>query len=211
MVQAVIFDLDGVLVDSEEFSMEATEQMLKELGIELTLEERERAFGRTDLDSYRECIKDRKLSLNPEDMVRRKEEIYSKLISGKLKPIEGAAELIQSLGEKAVRMAVASSGTRNKIRASLREIGFEGLFETVVSAEDITQGKPNPEIFLKAAERLGVPPAQCLVIEDAQAGVEAAKAAGMKCLAFKSPNTHGQDLSKADKTIDSLKQAEDFI
>lgn len=207
MVKAVIFDLDGVLVDTEVFSGQATKQVFKEAGIEFTPEEREKAFGRTDLEISRDAVKSRGLDLKPEDLVSRKVQIYSELIKGKVEPIKGARELVEFLKSRGIPFAVASSGTPDKIRATFSEIGFEGLFDIMVTAEDISRCKPDPEIFLKAAEKLGIPPEECLVIEDAQAGVEAAKAAGMKCLALKSPSTYGQDLSQADRIINSLEEA----
>lgn len=211
MVGAVIFDLDGVLADTEPFSIEAGRMTMKEHGIKLTPEETKRAFGRTDLDISAHAIKLRNLDLKPEVLVRKKDRIYSGLIKGKLKPMPGVRELLKALKKRGVPFAVASSGTPEKIGATLSELGFDGLFDIIVSASDITKGKPNPEIFLKAAEKIGAKPENCLVVEDAQAGIEAAKAAGMRCLALKSPNTYGQDLSGADRIIDSLKQVEEEL
>lgn len=211
MVEAVIFDLDGVLADTEPFSIEAGRMTMKEYGIKLTPGEKRRAFGRTDLDISAYAIKLRNLDLKPEALVRRKDRIYSGLIKGKLKPMPGAWELLKNLKKRGMPFAVASSGTPEKINATLTETGLGRMFNIIVSAEDITRGKPDPDIFLKAAEKLGARPENCLVVEDSQAGIEAAKAAGMKCLALKSPNTYGQDLSKADRVIDSLKEVEEEL
>jgi beta-phosphoglucomutase family hydrolase len=208
MIKAVIFDLDGVLVDSEPFSGEASSKALREFGIELTPEERTRAFGRTDLDIASYAIKLRGLDLNPRELVKRKDAVYSEIIKGKLRPMPHTRELIELLRSKGIPFALASSGTPGKIRATLSEIGFEDIFDTIVSGEDISRGKPHPEIFLKAAEKLGMEPGDCLVVEDAQAGIEAAKAAGMRCIALRSPSTYGQDFSKADRIIDSLEELE---
>lgn len=211
MIKAVIFDLDGVLADTELFSGQASGKALKVHGIELTDEEGKRAFGRRDIDSYSGYIESRGLDLNPKDLVKEKDRIYSELIKGKLKPIPGVAKLLKFLKKRGIPFAVASSGTPEKIRATLSELGFAGFFDIIVSAEDITKGKPDPEIFLKAAEKIGVNPGSCLVVEDAQAGIEAAKSAGMKCLALKSPNTYGQDLSGADRIINSLKEVKEGL
>ena len=206
MIKAVIFDLDGVLVDSEPFSEEASNRALAEHGIRITAEERKRAFGRRDMDSYRDYIRARGLDLDPGEINRRKVEIYSGLIKGKLKPIPGARELVERLRKRGMPFALASSGTPGKIRATLTEIGFGRLFSVIITAEDISRGKPDPEIFLGAAEKLRVRPADCLVVEDSQAGVEAAKKANMKCIALRSKNTFGQDLSEADKIVNSLEE-----
>ncbi len=211
MIKAVIFDLDGVLVDTEAFSGQAGEKVLKEHGIELTPEERRKAFGRPDLDSYSKYIKSRGLDLNPEKLVEEKDRIYSELIKGKVMPLPGAREILEHLKERGIPFAIASSGTPVKIRASLTETRLLGLINIIVSADDISQGKPHPDIFLKASEKLGISPEYCLVVEDAEAGIEAAKAAGMRCLALKSPNTYGQDFSKADRVLDSLKEMEEEL
>ena len=211
MIKAVIFDLDGVLVDTEAFSGRAGEKVLKEHGIELTPEERRRAFGRPDLDSYSKYIKSRGLDLNPEKLVEEKDRVYSEMIKGRVRPLPGARKILELLKEKGIPFAVASSGTLVKVRASLTETGLLGLINILVSADDISRGKPDPEIFLKAAEKLGMEPEHCLVIEDAEAGIESAKAAGMRCLALKSPNTYGQDFSKADRILDSLSEMEEEI
>jgi len=207
MIKAVIFDLDGVLVDSEELSRQSNKETLKQHGIELTQEEKIKAIGRTDLDIFRDMIEARGLGLSPEELTKEKDRIYLDIIKGKLKPIPGARGILETLKERGIPFAIASSGTYVKVRANLSETGLIGLISTIISADDIEKGKPDPEIFLKAAEKIGIPPEECLVIEDAQAGVIAAKAAGMKCLALKSPGSHGQDLSQADRVISSLEEA----
>ncbi len=211
MIRAVVFDLDGVLADTEGFSGQATGQAFREAGIELTPEEKTRAFGRTDLDISAHAIRLRGLGLDPGELVKRKDAIYSRLIKGRLKPMPGAGGLLETLKKRGIPFALASSGTPAKIRATLAETGLQGLFRTIISADDIRKGKPDPGIFLKAARKLGIPPGDCLVVEDAQAGIEAAKAAGMKCLALRSPGTYGQDLSGADRVIDSLGEVEEEL
>lgn len=211
MIKAVIFDLDGVLADTEAFSGRASRKTLKEFGIELSPEERKKAFGRRDLDIFRDAIKARNLDLKPEELAGEKDRIYSGLIKGRVRPLPGAREILKRLRERGTPFVIASSGSLTKIRASLTETGLLSLINTIVSADDINHGKPHPEIFLKAAWKLGMKPGECLVVEDAQAGIEAAKAAGMKCLALKSPNTHGQDFSKADRIIESLKELEEEL
>lgn len=211
MIKAVIFDLDGVLVDTEALSREANRKVMKEYGTELTQEEKRKAIGRPDLEIFRDALEARGLDLKPEELTREKDRIYLELIKGRVRPLPGAREILERLKEKGIPFAIASSGTPAKIRGSLTETGLIGLINTIVSANDISRGKPYPDIFLKAAEKLGMEPGDCLVVEDAEAGIEAAKAAGMRCIALKSPNTFGQDFSKADMILDSLKEVEEEL
>lgn len=205
MSKAVLFDLDGVLVDSEVISTEASNRVLEKVGIFLTDDERKEVFGKRTIDNYRRHIERRGLDIDPEGLVRKKNEIFAKLIRGRLKPLPGVPELLAALDDAKIRKAVVSSSPLDRVNASLEEIGFLFEFELILSGDCCTKGKPDPEPFLLAAQKLSAKPSECIVIEDAQAGILAAKAAKMRVIAVKSPNTFGQDLSKADVIVDSLK------
>lgn len=207
-LKAVLFDLDGVLVDSEPISREASDAVLAEVGIHLTEEERKEVFGRRTLDNYRRHVERRGLDVSAEELVGKKMALFKKLIRGRLKPLPGVLDLISALDDAGVKKAVVSSSPLERVNASLEEVGLLWEFKVVLSGDCCVRGKPDPEPFLLAAERLGVPPAACVVVEDAEAGVLAAKKAKMKCLAVKSPNTFGQDLSKADAIVDGLEGIE---
>jgi len=207
-VKAVLFDLDGVLVDSEPISTEASDKVLAEVGIYLTKEERSEVFGKRTIDNYRRHIKRRGLNLDAEELVREKNKVFAKLIRGRLKPLPGVLSLLASLDDAGIRKAVVSSSPLDRVNASLEEVGLLLEFEVILSGDCCVRGKPDPEPFLLAAERLGVEASACVVIEDAEAGILAAKAAGMKCVAVRSPNTFGQDLSKADLIVGSLEEVD---
>ena len=130
--------------------------------------------------------------------------MFKKLIKGRLEPLPGVLELLAGLGDAGVRKAVVSSSPLDRVNASLEEVGLLLEFDVVLSGDCCSRGKPDPQPFLFAAERLGVKPSECVVIEDAEAGILAAKTARMKCVAVKSPHTFGQDLSKADLIVESL-------
>jgi beta-phosphoglucomutase len=204
MIKAVLFDLDGVLVDSEPISREASDKILSDAGIVQTPEERTRVYGRRTIDNYRDAIEARGLDLDPAELVRRKNALFRKLIKGRLRPLPGVVDLLSELNEKGVKTAVVSSSPLERVNASLHEVGLKTEFDAVLSGDCCVKGKPDPDPFLTAAERLGVEPGECVVLEDAEAGILAAKAAGMRVVAVKSPNTHGQDLSKADVIVDSV-------
>lgn len=204
MIKAVLFDLDGVLVDSEAFSFEASREVLAKAGIELTDDEERRAFGRRTLDNYNEYLISRGLDLDPYELIRGKLELYKRLISGRLKPLPGAIQLITGAIKNGYKVAVVSSSPAERVEATLREAGLHEFIGVVVSGDHVRQGKPDPEPFLYAAALLDVDPRECVVFEDAEFGVVAAKKAGMTCIALESPNTHGQDLSLADIVLNSL-------
>jgi len=204
MVAAVLFDLDGVLVDSEPVSREASDRVLAEVGIVQTDEERKRVFGRRTVDNYRDAIKARGLDLDPSELVRRKNILFAELIRGRLQPLPGVLDLLAELKDAGVKVAVVSSSSMDRVNASLEEVGLILEFDLILSGDCCVKGKPDPEPFLLAAERLGVRPGECIVLEDAEAGILAAKAAGMKVIAVRSPNTHGQDLSGADLVVESM-------
>jgi HAD superfamily hydrolase (TIGR01509 family) len=206
MFKAVLFDLDGVLVDSERISSKASDEVLAEFGIVQTPEEKRLVFGRRTYDNYKAAVDARGLSIDPQVIVDRKMEIFKKMIKGQLKPLPGVLDLLGQLKDAGIKVAVVSSSPLERVNASLEEVGLILEFDIIVSGDCCILGKPNPEPFLMAAERLGVKPKDCVVVEDAEAGVLAGKSGGMKVVAVLSPNTHGQDLGKADIIVKSLEE-----
>ena len=186
-IEAVLFDMDGVLTDSEPLINAAAIAMFKELGL---------AVKPTDFLPFVGAGENRYLGgvaeayQFPLDLPAAKQrtyEIYLELVPAQLEVFPGAPELVQSCRRAGMRIAVASSADAIKIEANLRKIGLpRPLWDAVVTAEDVTVRKPAPDIFLEAARRLGVAPARCVVIEDAVNGIQAAKAAGMRCVAVAS-------------------------
>jgi beta-phosphoglucomutase len=183
--RGVIFDVDGVLVDSYTAHWRSWQQLGAETGVPFTEVEFQAGFGRTS----REVISEhwRSQNLTSDDVSRmdeRKEALYRQLVEADFPAMEGAADLIEQLRDAGFALAVGSSGPRQNIDLVLRKIHLLDAFETVVSGEDVTRGKPDPQVFLVAAERLKVAPARCIVIEDAPAGVAAAHAARMTAVAL---------------------------
>ena len=207
-LRAVLFDLDGVLVDSESISTEASDRVLAEYGIVQTLEEKKLVFGRRTYDNYKAAVDARGLSIDPAELVRKKVELFSKMVSGRLKPLPGVLKLLGELKDAGAKVAVVSSSPLERVNVSLEEVGLVLEFDLVVSGDCCVLGKPDPEPYLFAADHLGVKPQDCIVIEDAEAGILAGKAAGMRVLAVRSPHTQGQDLSKADSIVDSLEKVD---
>ena len=183
MIRAVIFDLDGVLTDSEPVINAAAIAGLQEYGIDPRPEDFQ-AFVGAGEDRYIGGVAAKYGLTYVPEMKRRVYEIYLDILPGMIRAFPGVQEMLQRLAAAGIRLAVASSGDRVKVEANLRGIGVEpAWFGAVVVGEDVERKKPEPDIFLAAARRLGVPPAACCVVEDAPNGICAAKAAGMRCVA----------------------------
>jgi beta-phosphoglucomutase len=201
MTRAVLWDMDGTLVDSEEFHWLSWRDTMAAEGIPITHDQFVITFGQRN-----DSILPRWLGADAmADRIQRvgdaKEELYRRLVreSG-LAPLPGAAEWVRRLQRENWRQAVASSAPRANLDVVLEVIGLRGCFQAVVSAEDVTAGKPDPQVFLTAAARLGASPSQCVVVEDAAAGVEAARRAGMRSIGVSRKSTLAADIAASSLT-----------
>jgi beta-phosphoglucomutase family hydrolase len=201
MITAVIFDMDGVIVESEPMHVEAEKQILLKHGVKITAEELRDYTGTTAEFEFNDLIRKYKLNTTAETLFNEKEDILFRLLEERTEPTKGVIDLIRNLKQRGFKLGIATSGHRKLAHYYLGKLGIESFFDTVVCAEDITHSKPDPEIFLKAAQRLGVEPAECIVIEDARLGIEAARKAGMKSVGYRNPSSGNQDLSKADWVV----------
>jgi HAD superfamily hydrolase (TIGR01509 family) len=176
----VIFDNDGVLVDTESFSETAYRVALEEQGVSVDPADGERYCGLTDADILRDMEERLGAKLDFTRFSDRKRELYFSAAGEQpMVVFPGARELIHELASAGVPIALASSAPREKIEFNLQRSTLQRYFHHVVSGEDFKRGKPDPEIFLTAAKCIGLPPAQCLVFEDSINGLKAARAAGM--------------------------------
>lgn len=183
-VELVIFDCDGVLIDSERLAVKVEVEVLRELGWPLTeAEVIERFVGRSDREMHAAIEAQLGPDL-PAGWQQRFEPLYRKAFASELLPVEGVLEAVEAI---TLPTCVASSATHEHLRYTLELTGlYERFAGRIFSAEDVSRGKPAPDLFLHAAETLGASPARCLVIEDSRAGVQAARAAGMGVLAYSS-------------------------
>lgn len=200
--QAVIFDMDGVLVDSEPLHLEALNEVLAAEGHRLTEAEYLAYVGVAD--EWADLIRRKGLRHAPEHYRERYHQAVLRALRRPLRPQPGVAALLDGVRARGLKVGLASSSRREWVAATLAALGFADRFDAVVSGEMVSRGKPAPDIFLLAAERLGVPPERCLVVEDAPAGVAAAKAAGMTVVAVRTPYTAGARLDAADLVLESL-------
>ncbi len=202
MTNAVLWDLDGVLVDTAAHHFRAWRRLFRELGRDLSEEDFRRTFGLRN-DAILQTLVGHLPREETVRLSRRKEELYRQGIARGLAPMSGVLELLHQLRARAKGLAIVSSTPRENVDVALRSLGLTGFFDTVVAEEDVRQGKPDPEGYLLAAERLGLMSSECVVIEDAPGGVEAAKRAGMKCVGLAAERPEGA-LAKADLVVKRL-------
>lgn len=198
---AVIFDVDGVLVDSYEAHFESWRRLAAQTGAQFTREQFAATFGRTSRDIIREHWGERLSDAEIALMDERKEAIYRELINGRFPAMDGARELIDELHRAGFMLAVASSGPPENIQLTLTKLGRADRFRAVVTGRDVQRGKPDPQVFLIAAKRLGVEPRRCIVVEDAPAGVQAARSAGMRCIALLNHGRSEADFNAAPADV----------
>jgi beta-phosphoglucomutase len=204
MLKAVLFDMDGVLVDSEEFICNAAIEMFREKGLIVKPEDFVPFVG-TGENRYIGGVAEKyNFPVDIEEVKKRTYEIYDTIVRNKLKPLPGVKEFIATCRKRSLKIAVATSADEVKMKINLREIGLPvETFDVTVNGLQIERKKPFPDIYLKAAEMLNVKPKDCLVVEDAPNGIKAAKAAGMKCLAVMSSFSE-KELNDADWIVKDL-------
>ena len=198
----MIFDLDGVIIDSEPLHKRAWKAVFEEKGIFLKDEEMAESIGTTDHSLLKKIIRENDLEPDFRKWYEKKRERYRTLLRNNLKVFPGATSLIKKLSRK-YSLALASSAWLENIRFVLNRLELIKYFKVIIGRDDVENHKPNPDIYLLTAERLGLPCDKCVVIEDSLVGIRAAKKAGMKCIAV-SHSFSPQRLKEADLVVDSL-------
>jgi len=184
MIRGVLFDMDGVLADSEQYICKAAIMMFAEYG--LTVKPIDfKPFVGTGENRYIGGVAEKYgLEVDIVKVKARTYEIYKSIIRGNLKPLPGAGEMVNRCRNMGLRLALATSADTVKMEANLLEIGIPAsTFNAIITGLDVENKKPAPDIYIKAAERIGLKPEECLVVEDAVSGIKAAKSAGCRCLA----------------------------
>ncbi|WP_419419391.1 HAD family hydrolase [Legionella sp. D16C41] len=214
MIEAIIFDFDGVVLDSEPLHYEACCQVLKPLNLTLSYKEyQEQYLGLADKEMFPKLMQRMNYPISKDEiklLAHKKSKVYIDIITQAqtLPVIEGFQNFLMSIATKVKKLAICSGSTRNEIESALTKIAEGKLstyFDTIVTTENVSQGKPSPEGYLLTAERINIKPEHCLVIEDTPHGIQAAKEAGMRVIGLLTSYKHTK-LLKADKTISNFKQ-----
>jgi beta-phosphoglucomutase family hydrolase len=201
-LEAVLWDLDGVIADTGIYHYQAWVDVFGKLGKTFTEEQFMRHFGQRH-DTIIHSVLGEVTQEEFDAITDEKQENYRQRVARNIKPMPGAIELIKSLGKNGIKTAIASSAPPENVDIIIKGLGIESCFDAYARGTEVAEGKPSPLVFLLAAEKLEVDPHDCVVIEDAIAGVAAAKRAGMKCIAV--TNSHPRNkLDQADLIVDTL-------
>lgn len=211
MITCVIFDLDGVIINSEPIHKLAFKHVCQKHGVNFTDDDYKNfCLGKTDQEGFREIIKKYNTKdISTKDLQTEKNKKYLDLIADDIKPIAGVIKLIKKLANN-FRLALTSSSSQQEIEVPLNKLGVRNYFEVIVSAQDVSKGKPDPQPYLSTAQKLNEVPQNCLVIEDTESGILSAKSAGMKCIAITTTQLKSE-LGYADLVIDDFSEINESI
>ena len=206
MIRALIFDMDGVIVDSEEHWAKEEYELLKTYVPQWNKEHHKQIMGMSLHDLYAHIHTEHKASVEKEEFLRAYEQIARELYGKKADLYPGLLNLVEEADVKHMLLAVCSSAPLSWIQIVIERFKLGEYFDALISADMLNggNGKPAPDIYLLAAQMLRVKPDECVVIEDSQKGIMAAKAAGMYCIAFRNGSNKSQSLKQADRTVKRL-------
>ncbi len=207
--RAVVFDFDGVLIDSEIVNVEAGARGFAAFGYSLTQEDRAVILGRHSYD-YTKIFQQRlgfeKLIIEP---LRQKiNEEYDRMFGSFIRLKPGVKEIIEFLKARGVQLSIATGNELKNVKIFIHKFGFEDVFDYFTTFEDVTRRKPDPEVYIIAKEKTGIPTEQTIAIEDTEIGVEAVKGAGLVCVAIPTENTKVHNFSRADYVFNSIQEVE---
>ncbi len=203
--KCVIWDMDGVIADTGPYHFKAWQKVFQKRGVKFTAEDFKKNFGQRNDTIIRYALGGQISRDDLESIAREKEKAYRELARNNIRALPGAIALLKSLKKHGFKVGLGSSAPPENIRLVTESLNIDNFFQAIVYGREVTEGKPSPQVFLLAAKKLGVEPEHCAVIEDALAGVAAAKRAGMRCIAV--TNTHPKEnLSQADLIVDTLEK-----
>jgi HAD superfamily hydrolase (TIGR01509 family) len=204
-LEAVLFDMDGVIVDSEPLWSEAEKQLLARRNLRYSPSLKSAMMGRDARGAVGCLIEHYGLAETVGELMEERNQLIAEFFKEHLKAIPGALELVRSLMAAGIMTGLVSSSPKPLVELALEKLSVTVLFDLILSGDQVVRGKPAPDIYITAAENLGVKPEYCLVIEDAPHGVAAAKGAGMCCLAV-STSVSGEELALADKVVSGFEE-----
>lgn len=204
MAEAVIFDLDGTLVELFELHLRGFQHSFrKNLGVEFTREDLQRFYGTPAEDIARMACREKcpQKEIDYIILLRDKRWFFNENIQDRVDLLPGVEELLEDLKGQGIKLAIATSSNRSNARAIIKSSGLDKYFETILDRDDIVKGKPDPEIFLLTAKRLGIEPENCVVVEDSTHGIEAGKKAGMRVIAVASGQHTSEQLREKNPDL----------
>ena len=204
--RAVVFDLDGVLWDGEPLYHEAFNVVLEPYGYSVTSEDYVNIIGHSVEAAWEWVLNNFKIREEPASFLRRYNEAVLELLAQPVEPLPGVRELLAELRGRGLPVGLASASLRQWVNATIRGLHIENAFDATVSASEVEHSKPAPDLYLAAAEKLGIPASECLAVEDTGAGIAAAKAAGMFAVQVRASSTALPPLEQADMVIDDYSQ-----
>lgn len=205
MIKAFIFDMDGVIIDSEPIHNQVDIQTLNQLGANVTKKDLEKYVGMVDNEKWALFKQDFNISISTDEIIDLQVAEKVRIVQeSNIEPIEGIKNIIIELKKNNVLIGVASSSPIIYIKEVLKKFKLDCYFDCIICGQDVSNGKPAPDIFIKVSNMLNIDPINCLVIEDSKNGALAAKAAGMTCIGYINPNSGDQDLSSADIVVKSI-------
>lgn len=210
MIKAILFDMNGVIIDDEHIHEKAFHDTVKGFGIDLSHENYlECCAGRIDEVGYEKIAKKHGKQLPIEKLLRKKSEVYLNLFPTHKKAYDGVVDLIKKLSQN-FQLALTSSSSRVEVDLVLKEFDIAQYFEVTISADDVSRGKPDPEPYLTTVEKIDKKPSECVVVEDSASGVRSAKQAGCWCIGV--TTTHEKKkLLEADIVVDSFEKISEEI
>ncbi|NLC66812.1 MAG: HAD family phosphatase [Clostridium sp.] len=206
-MKAIIFDMDGVIINSEPIHQLVEREMVEDFGGSLPREDHQKFVGATDRYMWEFIKKELDLDMKIEDILKKKEVGFRNRLN-EIELVEHFETLIDLVNKEGYKTALASSNNKKTVHLVVDKFNLRDKFDYIITGTEVEKGKPNPEIFLKAAKNLNVDPLNCIVFEDTKNGVEAANRANMKVIGYLDKKHSIQDLSEADKVVYSLKDVD---
>ena len=206
-IKAVLFDMDGVVVDSEPYHIQAMrEVLLEEMELDIPSEEIGGFCGLNYEEKIEIIFKKRNLNADIDSLRKKTNERYIQLIKDRIYPKDGLIDLLERLLSENIKISLVTASNRKQTEIIVNRTGTSKYWAFIITGDDVIKRKPDSECYIKAKNKLGLEPKECVVIEDSIPGIEAAKGAGMFCIAIPNDYVKGQDFSKADIIVNSLKE-----
>lgn len=209
-MKAIIFDMDGLMIDTEGLYFETERELAKSFGKCVKDETLWKMMGRKPIEAISIYVEDLQLNIDPQEVLKMRDEIFQEKLIREVTPMPGLYEILESFRGK-LKMAIATGSPEKFLNIVMDKLKLQKYFDVLQTSDNIVNGKPEPEIYLRTIERIGVLPGECIVLEDSSNGALAGKRAGCYTIAIPTEYTNAQDFSFADYIARDLNDAENYI